>query len=271
MQKILLLVLSLLCFSFANINQQYSSLKVKLSSFENSPRHVKLTRDNFEDSVKQLYDHIDLKSYKLSYNVFKMGMIGYHSLQSEGKVGDRNVITIIDFTKPSTAKRFYTIDLDTKKVKFHSLVAHGRTTGENIAKTFSNKPHSNASSLGFYITGETYVGSKGYSLRLDGQEKKYNGNIRSRAVVIHAADYVSESWIKKNGRIGRSQGCPALPKEINKSVINTIRNKTVIFAYYKDDNYLKSSAYLDFDRMINGLETDLAEEATGLNTHSSAL
>jgi hypothetical protein len=273
MQKILLAVFALTSFSFVNINQQYSSQSslVNVSSLDNSSPALKLTRTNFEDSVKRLYDHIDLESYNLNYNVFKMGMIGFHSLRNEGKVGNRNLLTIIDFTKPSTEKRFYTIDLDAKKVKFHSLVAHGRTTGENMAKTFSNKPHSNASSLGFYVTGETYVGSKGYSLRLDGQEKKYNGNIRSRAVVIHSADYVSESWIRKNGRIGRSQGCPALPNEINKAVINTIKNKTVIFAYYKDDTYLKSSAYLDFDKMIDGLETRLAENHTGLDTHSSAL
>lgn len=261
MQKILLLELTLALYSFASINQQYPSSAVLASSpTENSLSGVKLTRDNFEDSVKRLYDNMNLRSYKLNYDVFKLGMIGYHALRSEGKVGTRNLITIIDFTQPSTEKRFYTIDLDNKKVKFHSLVAHGRTTGENIAKSFSNKPHSNASSLGFYVTGETYVGSKGYSLRLDGQEAEYNGNLRSRAVVIHAAEYVSERWIKQNGRIGRSQGCPALPIELNKSVIDTIKDKTVIFAYYNEETYLKSSKYLDFDKMIERLE--LAENST---------
>ncbi|HEY0655226.1 MAG TPA: murein L,D-transpeptidase catalytic domain family protein, partial [Chryseosolibacter sp.] len=214
MQKILLFPI-LAFFSFSNLNQPYSFSNTRTFT-EVPPSSVgKLTRHNFADSVKRLYDHIGLASYNLDYHVFEKGMIGYHTLRHEGKVGKRNLITIIDFTKPSTEKRFYTIDLDQKKIMFHSLVAHGRTTGENIAKTFSNKPHSNASSLGFYVTGETYVGSKGYSLRLDGQEKKYNGNLRSRAVVIHSAEYVSEDWIKKNGRIGRSQGCPALPVDLN--------------------------------------------------------
>ena len=117
-----------------------------------------------------------------------------------------------------------------------------------MAKSFSNKQHSNQSSLGFYITGESYVGSKGYSLRLDGQEQQFNSKIRDRAVVIHAADYVSESWIKKYGRIGRSQGCPALPKEINKEVIDTIKDKTVVFAYFNESGYLDGSAYLKTDQ-----------------------
>lgn len=267
MQKILFVVLALTSFSFVSINQQHSSphLVNRLSPVSS------LTRDNFEDSVKRLYDRIDLQTYNLDYDVFRKSMIGYFALRGEGKLGKKNLITIIDFTKPSTEKRFYTIDLDSKKVKFYSLVAHGRSTGENLAKTFSNQHHSNASSLGFYVTGETYVGSKGYSLRLDGQERKFNGNLRSRAVVIHSADYVSEEWIRKNGRIGRSQGCPALPKQINKAVINTIKNKTVIFAYYKEQKYLQSSAYLDFDRMINGLETGVASTVVGSKDQSSAL
>ena len=258
MQKTFLVLLSVLLSSFVDINQQYT-VSSNYSDGLVMPSHgneLKFTRENFEDSVHRLYDHINLKSYDLDYEIFKKGLIGYHALRSEGKLGNRNLITIIDFTKPSSEKRFYTIDLDKKAVKFHSLVAHGKTTGENLATTFSNRAHSNASSLGFYVTGETYVGSKGFSLRLDGQEKKYNGNLRSRGVVIHAADYVSEHWIKKYGRLGRSQGCPALPAGINKKVINTIKDKTVVFAYYKEDSYLRSSAYLDFDRMMNSLETE---------------
>jgi hypothetical protein len=197
-------------------------------------------------------------------------MIGYQSLRSEGKLGNKNLLTIIDFNKPSTEKRFYTIDLGNKVVKFYSLVAHGRNTGENMAKQFSNRPHSNQSSLGFYLTAESYVGSKGYSLRLDGQEKTFNGNLRSRAVVIHSADYVSEVWIKRNGRLGRSQGCPALPNEISKSVIDTIKNKTVIFAYFKEDSYLKSSAYLDLNRMFDGLNTQVASLEQTMEGYSVA-
>lgn len=255
MQKFFYLAVILSLFSFVEINQPYVPGPVhnKDSTANNGfSLHSAISRTAFEDSVKRLYDQIDLEAYHLDYDVFRMGMTGYRSLYNKGRVGKKKLLTIIDFTKPSTEKRFYTIDLDKKSVVFYSLVAHGRNTGENMAKDFSNKPHSNQSSLGFYVTGESYVGSKGYSLRLDGQEKNFNGNLRTRAVVIHSADYVSESWIKKYGRIGRSQGCPALPKAINRAVIDSIKNRTVVFAYFNDVNYLRSSAYLnreveDFD------------------------
>ena len=272
MQKLLCLTVVLSLFSFAEINQQYSSISFSRSALsiakDASTGSLELTKTIFKDSVKRLYEEIDLHSYNLNYEVFEMGVVGYNSLRSEGKVGNKNILTIIDFTKASTEKRFYAIDLENKSVLFHSLVAHGRNTGENMAKFFSNKQHSNQSSLGFYLTGETYVGSKGYSLRLDGQEDKFNGNLRSRAVVIHAADYVSEAWAKRAGRIGRSQGCPALPNEINKAVIDTLKNKTVVFAYYNEDSYLKSSAYLDVDRMMKGLTADVVQAKTTASANS---
>jgi hypothetical protein len=219
-----------------------------------------LTREKFEDSITLLYDEIQLASYGLDYEIFRWGMVGYYSLKHEGILNNKDIITIIDFSKPSTEKRFYTIDLKNQNVTYHTYVAHGRNTGENMATQFSNTPHSNQSSLGFYVTGETYVGSKGYSLRLDGKDKTYNDKIRSRAVVIHEAAYVSEYWIKRYGRLGRSQGCPALPKKISREVINTIKDNTAIFAYYPDENYLSSSQYLN----VEGLVDKLAERAIQL-------
>ncbi len=204
----------------------------------------------FEDSVKHLYQAIKLEQYGLSYEVFRYGMIGYYSFEQEQKLNSKKLISIIDFTKPSTEKRFYTIDLENLEVKYHTYVSHGKNTGENFATSFSNTVHSNSSSLGFYITAETYVGSKGYSLKLDGQDKGYNDNMRARAVVMHEADYVSEAFIKRNGRLGRSQGCPALSKEISKEVINTIKNRTLIFAYSDDLGYLNSSAHLKLEQLI---------------------
>jgi hypothetical protein len=224
------------------------------------PVRSKLSRANFEDSVSTLYTSIGLDKLGMNYDVFRYGMIGFYTLKQDGKISDRNLVSFIDFTKPSTEKRFYTVDLDSRTVKFHSLVSHGRNTGENMATAFSNKQHSNQSSLGFYITGETYVGSKGYSMRLDGADGIYNSNMRNRAVVMHDADYVSENWIKKYGRLGRSQGCPALPKGISRQVIDTIKDKTVIFAYYNDAQYLKSSAHLNLDNLflkLDGLQAGL--------------
>jgi hypothetical protein len=204
----------------------------------------------FEDSLVNLYGAIELQEKGLSYDAFRYAMIGFYTLKDDGRLSGKNIITIIDFTKPSTEQRFYTIDLDRKSILYYSLVSHGKNTGENNAKSFSNVVHSNQSSLGFYITGETYVGSKGYSLKLDGIESGINDKMRERAVVMHEADYVSEYWIRKYGRLGRSQGCPALPKTISREVINTIKNKTLVFAYFNDDRYLSNSNYLNVDALM---------------------
>lgn len=204
----------------------------------------------FEDSIKNLYETIGLSSYNLSFEAFRFGMIGYYSLRQQGRLNSKNLLSIIDFTKPSSRKRFYTIDLEELKVKFFTYVSHGRNTGENLATSFSNVLHSNQSSLGFYVTGETYFGSKGYSLKLDGVEKGYNDNMRERAVIMHDADYVSEKWINRYGRLGRSQGCPALPKEVSKEIINTIKNQTAIFAYFHDEIYLSTSSYLNLENIL---------------------
>lgn len=209
-----------------------------------------LNPQTFVDSLHHLYDAIDLQKYELPFEAFRYGMTGYFTLLREGKLNDKGLLTIIDFTKSSNLKRFYTIDLVNLQVKFYTYVSHGRNTGEEMAKSFSNRAQSNQSSLGFYVTAETYVGSKGYSLKLDGLEKGYNDNLRERAVVMHNADYVSETWIKKYGRLGRSQGCPALSKEIGKKVIDTIKNGTAIFAYYNDTEYLASSAYVNQNNLF---------------------
>ncbi|MEO5600191.1 MAG: murein L,D-transpeptidase catalytic domain family protein [Cyclobacteriaceae bacterium] len=260
--------LLLLTFAFAFLSFSYKNLPAVNAGYVPEVKSVQrtvflkthgnvsmgLTRLNFEDSIRNLYNKIQLASYGLDYTVFRLGMIGYYSLENEGALSDKNIITIIDFSKPSTEKRFYTVDLEQFKVKYHAYVAHGINTGDNMATVFSNRPNSNQSSMGFYVTGETYVGSKGYSLRLDGKDKAYNDKIRSRAVVIHEADYVSENWIQRYGRLGRSQGCPALPKEISRDVIDTIKDNTAIFAYYPDTNYLTSSQYLKVENLMNSLE-----------------
>ncbi|MFD0998280.1 murein L,D-transpeptidase catalytic domain family protein [Ohtaekwangia kribbensis] len=208
---------------------------------------------SFDDSLQTLYTSIGLEKYNLSYKVFKYAVIGYYTLRMQGKLNDKNLLSIIDFTKPSTQKRFYTIDLEHHIVKFFTYVSHGKNTGEDIAKSFSNMVHSNQSSLGFYVTAETYVGSKGYSLKLDGMEKGYNDNMRERAVVMHDAEYVSEYWIKHYGRLGRSQGCPALSKEIAREVIDAIKGHTAIFAYFNDENYLSTSRYLNLDQLLQNV------------------
>lgn len=213
-----------------------------------------LTRSNFDDVVHALYDSIGLDRYDLKFDIFRKAMIGYFSLVQEGALANDRLLTIINFELPGTKKRFYTIDLVERRVRYHTYVAHGRNTGENFATIFSNTPHSNQSSLGFYITAESYFGSKGYSLRLDGREEKFNSNIRSRAVVIHGADYATENWISRYGRLGRSQGCPALPPALNKEVIDAIKEGSAIFTYYPDDHYLRTSNYLKAERLFATLD-----------------
>ena len=151
-------------------------------------------------------------------------------------------ITLIDFSKSSNEKRLWVIDMDTNVILFQTLVAHGRNTGEEFANAFSNQPESYQSSLGFYTTGEVYNGKHGLSLKLDGLEKGVNDKARDRAVVIHGASYVSDTFIKQNKRLGRSLGCPAIPVEMNDKIINVIKDKSCLFIYHPNrnqENFLK--------------------------------
>ena len=253
-------ILSLVIFMITSVagghdsNKKINSSNVSIPS-NGGVKATVLTRINFEDSIRSLYHKVGLSEIGMNFDVFRYGMIGYYSLKNAGKVENLDLVSFIDFTKQSTEKRFYTVDLKQFKVKFHSLVSHGKNTGENEAKFFSNTPNSNQSSLGFYLTGETYVGSKGYSMRLDGMDGSYNDKMRDRAVVMHDAPYVSDTWIKKYGRLGRSQGCPALPKEISRTVIDAIKGKSVIFAYYNDAQYLGGSPNLNLENLFLQLET----------------
>lgn len=162
---------------------------------------------------------------------FTKALEGFYALKAQGKV-TKDVLTLVDFSLSSNTKRLWVIDLATNTVLFHSLVAHGRNTGEEFAKKFSNKSESYQSSLGFYVTGEIYTGKHGKSLRLDGQERGVNDNARNRAVVMHGADYVSESFIRNHNRLGRSQGCPAIPVELTNDIIDTIKDKSCLFIYH---------------------------------------
>ena len=177
-------------------------------------------------------------------------------MRKQRKLNDKDLFSIIDFTKDCNTKRFYTIDLEKMKILYYTYVAHGKKSGERIPTSFSDVVESNKSSIGFYITGDTYNGSNGYSLMLHGDEKGYNSNLAKRSVVIHTADYANENYIARNGRMGRSLGCPVLPENIYKQVINTIKEKTMIFAYYNDAKYLKTSKYLNLLKLIENTDTE---------------
>jgi hypothetical protein len=184
----------------------------------------------------QIYQNSDFKEV-LDFDLFKDAMIGMNSFE----FSTQKKIVIIDYSKPSTEKRFYVIDLEKKKLLHHCLVAHGKNTGENNAKYFSNEPRSLKSCLGFFKTAETYTGKHGYSLKLDGLEKGINDNSRKRAIVIHGADYVSKDFINKYGRLGRSWGCPALPKDLSKDIIDSISGGVCLYIFGESKDYKTKS------------------------------
>ncbi|MBX9887737.1 MAG: murein L,D-transpeptidase catalytic domain family protein [Flavobacteriaceae bacterium] len=171
---------------------------------------------------------------------FMQAFKGFTKLKEKGLV-TKNILTLIDFSLSSNTKRLWVIDLNSNLVLFNTLVAHGRNTGNEYANSFSNVSESFKSSLGFYATGEIYRGKHGASLKLDGLEKGINSNARERAVVIHGADYVSESFIHNNKRLGRSLGCPAIPVELTDKIIKTIKDKSCLFIYYPSPSYKGTS------------------------------
>ena len=137
-----------------------------------------------ELNIKDLYNELNAAQYDLSFEAFRYAYIGYQSLRKQHRLNEKDLFSIIDFTKDSSSKRFYTIDLEKMKIVYYTYVAHGRNSGEIKSSSFSDAMESNKSSIGFYITGATYIGSKGFSLMLYGDEKGYNSNLAKRAVVI---------------------------------------------------------------------------------------
>ena len=180
----------------------------------------------------------------LQANVLRMALDATDCAAEKGLVQRRDLITVIDYSLPSTQPRLFVFDLDSRKLLFRELVAHGKNSGGNLANFFSNSPGTLATSLGLFVTAGTYFGSNGYSLRLKGLEEGVNDMALDRAIVMHGASYVSRAAIRALGRLGRSWGCPAVRKEIAEKMINTLRGGSPIFAYYPDDRWLASSEFL---------------------------
>ena len=162
-----------------------------------------------------------------------------------GAIEKPHTLTVIDYSLPSTKPRLWVFDVATGRMLFNELVAHGRNTGENLATRFSDAMNSRQSSLGLFVTRDTYVGSNGYSLRLDGLEPGFNAHALDRAIVMHGAPYVDAALAKQQGRIGRSWGCPALREAVARNVIDTVRDGGVIFSYYPDEKWLSASRFLN--------------------------
>ena len=195
---------------------------------------------------EDMYSAVNLADSGLARTVFDLAIKGLRKLIAEGKLTNANLVTIADYSQSSNKKRLYVIDLRNKKLLFNTYVAHGRNTGEEYAKSFSNEIGSLKSSLGFYITENPIVGSHtGFALLIKGVEKGFNDHAIKREIIIHAADYATENFIKKHGRLGRSMGCPTLPPDLNKPIIEKIKGGTCLFVYNPDKKYICSSSLLN--------------------------
>lgn len=190
-------------------------------------------------SCRRLYEEMGLEM-RVDYKVFERAFDGYQKIDGTKK----EILTLIDFTKPSTEERLFVLDMKQKQLLFSSLVSHGRNSGGKYATSFSNENGSHKSSLGFYLTEHTYQGKNGYSLVLNGLEKGINDRAKERAIVIHGAAYSNPSVAASSGRLGRSFGCPALPQSLTRPIINTIKDGTLLFIYADDPTYLSQSPIL---------------------------
>lgn len=224
-KSILALVVVFVLFSFTEniINTPKNIKKNKI---------VSVVKSSIDVKIVNVYNALQSNKFELPNQLcFCEALKGFYSLKERGIIKN-NILTLVDFSLSSNEKRLWVIDLSSNMVLLQTLVAHGRNTGEEFANNFSNAPESFKSSLGFYVTGEVYNGKHGISLKLDGLEKGLNDNARNRAVVLHGADYVSESFIKNHKRLGRSQGCPAVPVQFASEIIEMIKGQSCLYIYH---------------------------------------
>lgn len=197
----------------------------------------KVEKVTVDSKIESVYNSLNSNNFKMpELKTFSEALKGFYLLKERGVI-KKNILTLIDFSLSSNTKRLWVIDLTSNTILFNSLVAHGRNTGEEFASAFSNLNSSFKSSLGFYATGEIYQGKHGASLRLDGLENGVNDNARERGVVMHGADYVSESFIRNHKRLGRSQGCPAVPVELTNEIIQLIKDKSCLYIYHPSRSF----------------------------------
>lgn len=230
---LILLIVLLLMTSWINIGSWTEEYKTLVAS-----RDVLNARLFLEK-------YLSLNEPSLKPEAFRIGLIGFEALRSKGLISNDSLLTIIDFSLPSSRDRFFVINLLSNRLVYKTLVAHGRNSGDLYANRFSNSMQSHESALGFFITGKSYQGGQGYSLQLEGVDTGYNDRTRVRGIVIHAADYATHEYVTRYGRLGRSFGCPALPPELSRPIINLIRDGSVLFSYYPDPAYLNHSVILN--------------------------
>jgi len=206
---------------------------------------VQSTAEAMATEAMELYNAMNLKKVGLSIKAFEYALKGYKNLVERGKVMRDRVLSICDFSQSSRKKRFYVIDMASKKVLINTWVAHGRNSGGEYARSFSNNPESHKSSLGFYVTGNTYYGSHGLALKIEGLEKNINDKADERNIVIHGSQYVGANFLARSPINGRSFGCPALPQQETGKVIETIKDGSCLFIYHPTKTYIQKSKVLN--------------------------
>lgn len=235
--------IGLLCTSFT-INP---TVKTTNSPTAVGISHPTITDSSFStaDAAAALYTTVNLQQAGLSQAAFEYAWKGYQYLLDKKKITRSNYLTICDFSQSSRKKRLYIIDVVNNKLITHTYVAHGKNSGGEYATQFSNTPESLQSSLGFYITSQTYIGEHGLSLRINGVDPGYNDKALERSIVIHGAAYVDDGRAKAGMYMGRSWGCPAVPQKESARIITTIKNGTCLFIYHPSQNYLLRSKILN--------------------------
>jgi hypothetical protein len=233
------------------------SLNTSLQAGANPKKNTRIVNDNnrisrnkarkalIAEEACELYDQLELKDAGLSKKAFQYAFTGYTYLLSHHLLNNENIITVCDFSQSSKNKRLYIIDLEEKSLLINTYVAHGRKTGGEYARSFSNRLNSHKSSLGFYITEQQYFGENGISLKLHGLEKGFNDKADRRGIVIHGSDYVGADFLNWNQFNGRSFGCPAVPSNEIEEIIQTIKDGSCLFIYYPTKKYLIKSKILN--------------------------
>lgn len=210
---------------------------------KSNKKNDSVSNSNIHQQAYDVYEKSGLSKFQMTFDVFEKAFTGFRKLQAKGQLKTA-LLAIVDMGLPSGKKRLYILDIEKAVLLKHTYVAHGRNSGDVTASKFSNNPSSLQSSLGFYITENTYVGNNGYSLRLKGVEKSFNDKAMERAIVMHGAPYVNEQLAKSTGRIGRSWGCPAVSMQEHKQIIDILKNGSCLFIYAPQKDYLASSQFL---------------------------
>ncbi|GAB3831271.1 murein L,D-transpeptidase catalytic domain family protein [Pontibacter rugosus] len=217
----------------------------------------------FNQVSYNLYAHMKLQDEGLRFEVFDKALTGYYNMKRNGEVADKPYITIVDFTKSSNTKRLWVVDVEKKELLFNTYVSHGRNSGQEFAESFSNDNESFMSSIGFYVTENTYYGKHGLSLKLEGLDKGFNTNAKDRCIVMHGAEYATEEFIEQAGRLGRSLGCPAIPMEEHEDIIKVVQGGTAMYVHAAYDQY--TSQYLDHMTAMAELVNENKKDLPPLN------